>query len=60
MKIEEIRNKMSEEKKQQTEQEIRVAKFQECYTKLVEEFQLDFTATIQPVMKIVDLKIKSK
>ena len=43
---------------EQIDQEERVAKFQEGYKKLVEEFQIDFTATIQPVMKIVDLKAK--
>lgn len=50
---------MGEEKTaEQIDQETRVAKFQEGYKKLVEEFEIDFTATIQPVMKIVDLKKK--
>jgi Holliday junction resolvasome RuvABC endonuclease subunit len=46
------------EQAKKDDQERRLKEFQEKYKKLVEEYQIDITAIVQPMMKFIDLKEK--
>jgi hypothetical protein len=46
------------EQAKKEDQERRLKEFQEKYNELVNEYQIDITAVVQPVMKFIDLKEK--